>query len=175
MRPIYAVAVALTLAFWAAAGPQDPPPLLPVPSAADVPKPAAQQFKELIPGLVDALKDTDAEVRQNSALALAALGRDALVPLKEALKDANREKRAAAAYALGQMGVSGREAMAELLKVLKDDEAAVRRSASQAINRIVTAEGNVQAYGGTRGLFGPPVIQVAPSLPAPGPIAPGKN
>jgi HEAT repeat protein len=144
-----------------------------LPGPPGFPQPAAQQFKELIPSLIDALKDADPEVRQNSAMALAALGQDALTPLKDALKDANKEKRAAAAYALGQMGNTGRDAMTDLLKLLKDDEPVVRRSVSQAISRILTAEGNMYGFGMARPAIAFPAPgSIAPPLPAPGPTPP---
>jgi hypothetical protein len=101
---------------------------------------AARQFKDLVPSLIDALKDTDAEVRQHAAMALAAVGPEAIKPLSDALKDPVKEKRAAAAYALGQMGALSRDAMPVLLTALKDEESAVRRSASQAISRILSAD-----------------------------------
>jgi hypothetical protein len=178
MRPFVAAFTALIVVLPALAGPQEPPPGPPplpaYPGMPDFPRSVAQQFKELVPALIEALKDVDPEVRQNSALALSTLGRDAIAPLKDALKDANKEKRAAAAYALGQMGYAGREAMTELLKVLKDDEAAVRRSASQAISRIVAAEGNTFGFGMGRPAMGfPPQVHLVPlsppGLPAPAP------
>jgi HEAT repeat protein len=136
-------------------------------------RPAAQQFKDLIPTLIEALKDADPEVRQNSAIALASLGQDALAPLKEALKDANKEKRAAAAYALGQMGHAGRDAMPDLLKVMKDEEVNVRRAASQAISRLVADEGQMFGFGMVpRGLggFRPPSGPFIPAPPTPTPV-----
>src|SRR5207253_9383659 len=99
--------------------PPDLPPPLPRPPGVG-PNPfdehsPARQFKELIPSLIDALKDTDAEVRQHSAMALAALGPEAIKPLSDAMKDPVKEKRAAAAYALGQMGSLSRDAVPVLL------------------------------------------------------------
>jgi HEAT repeat protein len=111
------------------------PPDLPKPA-----RPAAQQYKELIPTLIEALNDSDLEVRQYSALALAAVGADALPALKEALQDKCRERRSAAAYALGQMGASAREAIPELLKTVQDEDTMVKRSAAQALSRIITRD-----------------------------------
>lgn len=153
------VGLALSATLAVADPPPVPPPTPPGPGAGGsfgptpygppgYGSPASKQFKELIPGLIDALKDSDAEVRQYSAMSLAALGRESLTPLMEAIKDPNKDMRAAAAYALGQMGYEGRTAMPSLLKALKDQEAIVRRSSSQAISRILSNEG--QMYG--RGL-----------------------
>ena len=140
MRDLFALLVGVLLAApLLAADPPELPPLRP-PSASGF-QPAAQQFKELIPSLIASLKDSDADVRQHSAMALAALGHDAIGPLTEAIRDPSKEKRAAAAYALGQMGYEARDAMPTLLKALKDEETAVRRSASQAVSRILNSEG----------------------------------
>src|SRR5947207_78756 len=85
-------------------------------SGLGTPNSLSQQYKDLIPSLIEALKDTDQEVRQHTALALAALGQEAIKPLSKALEDPVKEKRAAAAYALGQMGYNGQEAVPALLK-----------------------------------------------------------
>jgi hypothetical protein len=141
----------------------------------------ANQYKDLIPGLMDALKDTDPEVRQHTAMALAALGREAISPLIKALEDPVKEKRASAAYALGQMGHNANEAIPALLKTLKDDEATVRRSASQAISRVLSGEMFVAGRGlpGMRGFVpgsgpgGPAFGSGPPSLPPVDRVAPG--
>ena len=100
----------------------------------------ARQFTDLIPGLIEALKDTDSDVRQHAAMSLATLGPEALKPLIESLQDPVREKRAASAYALGHMGYEGHDAMPALLKTLKDEDPSVRRAAAQAISRIISDE-----------------------------------
>lgn len=87
--------------------------------------------------LVEALKDTDFEVRQNVAAALAKAGRQAVEPLREALKDRSVERRAGAAYTLGLLGEAGRPALAELLDALSDPEVEVRRQVSFAIGRVM--------------------------------------
>jgi hypothetical protein len=96
-------------------------------------------FKELIPALLDALKDNDADVRQSAASALASIGRPAIDPLVDVLrdKDQNKELRANAAYVLGQMGHNAQEALPTLTKALKDDDKDVRRRAAFAVQRIV--------------------------------------
>jgi hypothetical protein len=111
-------------------------------------------FKELIPPLLDALKDHDAEVRQSAASALASIGRQAVEPLLDVLKDKDQSKemRANAAYVLGQMGHNGQEALPALTKALKDDDRDVRRRAAFAIQRIVK---DVGAGGGMTGMMPP--------------------
>ena len=83
--------------------------------------PGAVDYKELIPALIDALKDSDPDVRQSAAGALASMGRQAVTPLLDIVKDQGKDKelRANAAYVLGLMGSNGREALPTLTKMLK--------------------------------------------------------
>ncbi len=179
MRLPLALVIGLLLTGPLCADPPDPPaPIVPEPADTTAMKPAAQRFKELVPGLIDALRDPDPDVRQHAALALATIGTDALKPLTEALKDANKERRAASAYAIGQMGYPGRDAIPELLKTLKDDDANVRRAGAQAISRIVSSENrslNSLASRQSRSdLLGPPPLSlptrgIFPAVPEPTP------
>src|SRR5262249_12830450 len=189
MRIAIASLLGITLSVPLLAAPQDPVTATPVGPPARRPagtlvmpemyRPVAQQYKELIPGLIDGLKDVDPEVRQYCALALANLGHDALKALTEALTDSSRERRSAAAYALGQMGGQAREALPPLLKVLKDEDTGVRRAAAQALNRIVAQDQGL--FGGfpvgMRGIgaptltpLNPPAVSNPPPLPQPDPI-----
>ncbi len=183
MRRLFLAIAGVALTGWAAvADPPDVPPPAPAgpppglsrpgygPSGYDLP--TAQQFKELVPGLIDALKDPDASVRQHSAMALAALGRDAIKSLAEAIRDPNVEKRAAAAYAFGQMGYQAREAIPVLLTALKDEQAVVRRNAAQAISRVLSSEGVAYGRIGFPGMMPPRPIGAgiaAPPLTLPAP------
>jgi hypothetical protein len=103
--------------------------------------PGGLDYKELIPPLIDALKDSDTEVRQSAAGALAHMGHQAVPALVEALKEKDKELRANVAYVLGQMGTGGQEAAPALVKLLKDDDTQVRRRAAYAIQSIVKASG----------------------------------
>ena len=133
----------LLLPVLALAQPQRPLDLPTLPSSPTGPlRTAAQEYKELIPGLIDALKDEDSEVRQYSALSLAAIGREALPALMEALKDPSKEERSAAAYAIGRIGPQARESIPLLVKALKDPEALVKRSAAEALSRLVGPDYN---------------------------------
>ena len=89
--------------------------------------------------LVEALKDSDFEVRQNLAAALAKTGPRAVPLLREALKDKLVERRSGAAYALGLLGDAGRPALPELLDALNDPDTDVRRQVSYALARVVPA------------------------------------
>jgi hypothetical protein len=106
-------------------------------------QPGGTDYKEVIPALIDALKDSDADVRQSAAGALAGMGRQAVGPLMEIVKDQSKDKdlRANAAYVLGLMGGNGREALPLLTKMLKDDDKDVRRRAAFAIQHIVKESG----------------------------------
>jgi len=91
----------------------------------------------LIQRLITGLKDTDPDVRQNLASALAKIGPAAVEPLTAALGDELAERRAGAAYALGQIGTPARSALPKLLDALEDKDLDVRRQASFAISRLV--------------------------------------
>lgn len=100
-----------------------------------------RQYEDLIPGLLEAMGDSEKEVRQYAALAMAGLGDEAIRPLIRALDDSNNRRRAAAAYALGQMGMTAHTAIPLLLRRLKDEDPAVRRAAAEALSRMTTPGG----------------------------------
>jgi HEAT repeat protein len=97
---------------------------------------------DLVSRLVQALNDSDRDVRQNVASALASLGKQAVPALRSALNDPEPLRRASAAYALGLIGRDAAESMPDLLKTLNDPESDVRRQASLAISRLVAITGN---------------------------------
>lgn len=105
------------------------PPTLPVPGTDAV----------VIRRLVEALKDSDPDVRGNLAAALSRVGPAAVDPLIEALKDRNPDRRAGAAYTLGLIGYPARAALTPLLDLLDDPDVGVRRQASFALSRIMPA------------------------------------
>jgi len=149
MRSVTPIAIMFVMAARLCAQPPVPAAPPPEPASGDSGS-IARKFADLIPDLIRSLQDTDAQVRQHAAMALATLGPEALKPVTEALHDPINEKRAAAAYALGQMGYEGREAMPALQKALKDEDAAVRRAASQAISRILSDELNEPSHPSSR-------------------------
>jgi hypothetical protein len=97
----------------------------------------ASPYKDLVPALIESLKDSDPEVRQAAAATLAHVGREAVAPLVEVLKDKDRQIRANAAYVLGQIGTPAQEAVPALTKVLKDEDKEVRRRAAFALYLVV--------------------------------------
>src|SRR4051812_13645340 len=135
MHPLRAVIVITAVAAGRAAAQQPLPP-----SLDPAPKPVpAVPVRDLVPALIESLHDADADVRQYAAVALAAVGPEAVEPLTSALREKNPDARAAAAYALGLIGAPAVSASAELVKALKDDEREVRRQTALALGRIVTA------------------------------------
>lgn len=105
-------------------------------STADLP--ARPDDAVIVTRLVEALKDSDVEVRQNLGAALAKLSADAVGPLTAALKDPNPARRAGAAYALGLIGEPAAAALPGLLDALTDADLEVRRQASQSVGRVLT-------------------------------------
>jgi HEAT repeat protein len=75
-----------------------------------------------------------------AALALAAIGTDAVGPLIRSLEDRNRVVRFQAAVALGEMGPAAKDAGPALLKRLNDPAAAVRLQVSWSLLRVVPGE-----------------------------------
>ena len=104
-----------------------------------IPLPAAEPLKDevVVRKLIEALKDSDPDIRNNLSAALTKLGPAAVEQLGEALKDSLPERRAGAAYALGSMGANAKVALPKLLDALADADLDVRRQVSLAISRIV--------------------------------------
>jgi HEAT repeat protein len=93
-----------------------------------------------VPGLIDALHDSDAGVRKAAANALGKVDPDvklAVPALTDALKDKVSPVRQAAAGALGLIGPDAKEAIPSLRDAQKDSDRAVSRAAGMAIQRIM--------------------------------------
>jgi hypothetical protein len=119
----------------------------------------AVNFKDLVPALLEALADTDGDVRMLAAATLLKIGPEAVPPLTEALKSKDRDTRANAAYLLGQLGDFAGSAVPALTKGLKDENTDVRRRVAYALHNIVS-----QSEGGA-GLSGPDGIPGGGSAP----------
>jgi len=90
--------------------------------------------KVAVPGLIEALRDTNYEVRRGAAFALGGIGDKVAVPgLIEALRDTNCEVREGAAFALGEIG--DKVAVPVLIEALRDTNHEVRRRAASALCR----------------------------------------
>jgi len=93
-----------------------------------------------VPGLIEALKDSDAGVRKAAADALGKVDPNvqlAVPALVDALKDKAPPVRQAAATALGQIGPDAKDAVDPLRELQNDSNRAVSRAARQAIQRIM--------------------------------------
>src|SRR5262245_30942806 len=95
-----------------------PPPVPPAPIGPG--SGLTNRFKDLVPALVEALKDKDRDVRQAACTALGNLGQEAVKPLIEALKNDDKATQAAAIEALGKIGPNASDAVPALIKALKD-------------------------------------------------------
>jgi hypothetical protein len=136
--------------------------------------------KDLVPTLLESLKDKDQDVRKYVAGALVRVGKEAVEPLTEILKGKDKAQRANAAYILGRIGAEAREAMPLLIKAMKDDDREVRLRAAFALERLLAApRHNMMGMGGMpmpfnpmTGMMGAPEQKPAAGLPDPGPVAP---
>jgi HEAT repeat protein len=94
-----------------------------------------------ITALGDALKDSDAEVRQQAAWALGRIrseqSADALIA---AMRDTDQDVRKQVIWALGR--IRSAKAVDALTAALKDSDTEVRRSAAQALAQIYGHGGN---------------------------------
>jgi HEAT repeat protein len=104
--------------------------------------PALALGKDLVPGLIKALSDSEEKVRAYAAHALCTLDMHAVPSLIENLNAKDDAVRAQAAKILGSMGTHGRRhvvALPALTKALQDKAAEVRRWAAHAISQITVA------------------------------------
>src|SRR5262249_1347945 len=123
----------------------------------------ADQHKDLIPALIEALKDKDDEVRKSARSALANLGPDSVDPLMKLLECKDKDQKINAALTLGEMGFQGRDSVPLLIKMLKDEDKDIRRAGAQALSNVTKGG---QYYFTTPG--GPGVgVGTAPPPPPP--------
>ena len=97
--------------------------------------------KPAIPALIEALKDSDTNVRMRAAYSIASIGADesAVPVLIECLKDEHREVRIAAAYALGALGPTARAALPVLRRLQTHRDQGLRSEVAKSIRRIELA------------------------------------
>jgi HEAT repeat protein len=84
--------------------------------------------------LVEALGDFDKSVREQSMLALTAIGKAAIEPLSAAMKEPKWETRYRAAEALGK--IADEKAIKPLIQALKDNRDHVRYMATKGLREI---------------------------------------
>ncbi|MFQ4139925.1 NACHT domain-containing protein [Nodosilinea sp. PGN35] len=96
---------------------------------------ATSHSEAAIPGLLQAIKDQDSDIRGLAAEALGQLGSDAVIPaLCQALEDQDFGVRWSAAAALGQLGSDA--AILVLRQALEDQDSRVRWSAAAALGQL---------------------------------------
>lgn len=104
--------------------------------------PAGQEgplMADIVPSLIDGLRDVESSVRVRAAQAIGILGdkaEEAVPGLIEALKDEESYVRQWSAVALGSIGPKARAAIPALTEALLDDDQFVRDEASRALDRI---------------------------------------
>ena len=92
-----------------------------------------------VPGMIEALRDPDAQVRVGAARALGQVGPgavEALVPLGQALRDADARVRFDAAVALGRIGPAAADGVPGLRRALSDPAGEVRVGAAMGLGGI---------------------------------------
>lgn len=103
-------------------------------------KPDRPKAKEVVPPLIEALKDKEDEVRAHVALTLALVGPGAKEPvaaaLVDALNDKNAEVRQYAADGLGRIGAVTKKVVPALIEAIKDKNAKVRSRAAMALGEM---------------------------------------
>ncbi|HWY88978.1 MAG TPA: HEAT repeat domain-containing protein [Gemmataceae bacterium] len=111
--------------------------------SADVRSQAARELakmgagaKPALPGLVEALADSNSEVRVAVRGVFVAIGPDAVMVLGEALRDKDPQVRLNALNVLGWMGSDARFVMPDLIAVTFDQDAKAKEEALAALARI---------------------------------------
>jgi len=94
-----------------------------------------------IPPLIQALKDTDEEVRLAAAIALKRMGSAAVPALKVALNDSDMGVRAKAAFALGNIQASG---IVGVTEALQNSDRQIRQTAAMTLDQLTANQLLVQ-------------------------------
>jgi HEAT repeat protein len=99
------------------------------------------EAQHAVPGLLEALRNPDAEVRRQATIALGYLGqigtgRQIARALGARVKDESPEVRSGAANALGTLGPNAQEAIPGLIEALQDSDPETRSSAALALGLI---------------------------------------
>jgi HEAT repeat protein len=103
------------------------------------PRPEKLDIREAIPALINALEDSDGEVRSWAAQALGEVGpdaKDAVPALLKLITDSEEGCRNSSCIALAHIGPPAKDALPALRKALKDPSKDVRQFAKRAIDQI---------------------------------------
>jgi HEAT repeat protein len=91
-----------------------------------------------IPALIESLKDEDPFVRDNAVDGLAVMNPGDVVPsLARALRDPNPNARRRGADCLARIGHDTQDSWPALIELLKDENQAVRKSATAALRHLL--------------------------------------
>lgn len=91
-----------------------------------------------VPLLIRALSDPDKGVREQATLALSAIGKTAIEPLKTAMEDPRWETRYRAVEALGK--IADQQVVMPLIRALRDERDHVRYMAAKGLREIRDSE-----------------------------------
>lgn len=94
------------------------------------------ETKDVIPPLLEALKDADSNIRSYASLTLTKKGSTALPNLVPAIQDTNKQVRQVVIQILGNMGPEAKVAIPALTQALKDKDRDIRLSAMEALIKI---------------------------------------
>ena len=99
----------------------------------------AELVKELLPVLIEGLKDSNAAHRRTAARALWSLGRQVVPALSETLKGSDKRLKQEAIELLGQLGRDAEAALPALLETYRKtgEDNDIRDAALRAISEIV--------------------------------------
>ena len=113
---------------------------------ADVLRTIGKDASTAIPKLVEKLGEPEprwgpvevpvTDVGLSAAIALGAMGEDAVIPLVDSLRDRRPRVRELAIFALGEVGPSAVQAVAPLVERLADRDKSVRRQVAWALGQI---------------------------------------
>lgn len=94
------------------------------------------ESKDVIPPLLEALKDVDSNIRSYASSTLTKKGVAALPNLVPAIQDSNKQVRQLVIQILGNIGPEAKAAIPPLTQVLKDQDRNIRLSAIEALIKI---------------------------------------
>ena len=106
-----------------------------------IPIPSRRKSKEVLPTMIEAMKDTDKDVCCSATYALARIAmraKETVPALIEALRDKDASVRSEAAKSQGWVSLSpvAKDAVPALIGAKRDKDEAVRQSATEALKEI---------------------------------------
>ena len=102
-------------------------------------EPFKQCGRAAVPGLIEALKNKNSEVRKSAAHALQYIGaeaKDAIPALAELLKDQDSSVRSSATYALESIGAETKDFIPPNIELLRNEDLRLRHDAARFLGNI---------------------------------------